>query len=242
VKSPAAIGVIRHGGERVFSVALSPDQRTLAAGDEFGNLVFYDARTRSRRGIVRPRFGSSTSPDDNGIYALAYRPDGRRLAVASGTELDVAVTVFDTRTRRPVKVMAIPSGRAVDRLQYSADGRVLHVVAVDVFGGSRGSPSRTRPVPRSVPRSEFIRFDASSGRRLGDPAPVGGGYLTTGGTYTHAPVALTGDGRRLVRAARAQTLMLDAASLRVVRPPSGRLRPGVAGGAEPGRKHPRDRR
>jgi len=200
VKSPAVIGVIRRRGERVLSVALSPDERTLAAGDELGDLVFNDLRTE-RQGVVKARAGSSSSPDDNGIYALAYSPGGRRLAVASGTELDVNVTVLDTRTRRPVSGMAIPALRAVDRMRYTADGRILNVVAVDFFAG----------------RTELIRFDAESGRRLSDPAPVGGAYLTTGGTYTSSPVALTSDGRRLVLPRRTETTVRDAASLRVVR-------------------------
>ncbi|MET0974010.1 MAG: BTAD domain-containing putative transcriptional regulator, partial [Thermoleophilaceae bacterium] len=200
VKSPAAIGVLRGRGERFFRIALSPDGRTLAAGDEFGNLVFYDTRTR-QRAIVRPQPGSSNSPDDNGIYSLAYSPDGRRLAVASGTELDARVNVLDTRTRRFVASVTVPAHRAVDRMQYSADGRMLHVVAVDF----------------PAERSEFIRFDARTGGRLSDPAPIGGVYLSTSGVYSNTPAALTSDGRRLVVAGRQETTVRDTAGLRVVR-------------------------
>jgi WD40 repeat protein/DNA-binding SARP family transcriptional activator len=201
VRSPAAIGVIRHRGGRVLSIALSPDERTLAAGDEFGDLAFLDVRTRRRQGIVKASAGASTSPDDSGIYSLAYSPDGRRLAVARGTELDARVALLDTRSRRVVASAAIPAHRAVARMRYSADGRTLYVVVVDFVNE----------------RSDFIRFDAQTGQRLADPAPVAGAYLTTGGIFTSSPVTLTSDGRRLVLPGRRQTVVRDAVTLRVVR-------------------------
>jgi WD40 repeat protein/DNA-binding SARP family transcriptional activator len=201
VKSPAAIGVIRHRGERILSTALSPDGRTLAAGDEFGNVVFLDARTRRRQGIVRPGYGSSTNIDDTGVYSLAYSPNGRRLAFASGAELNVRIAILDIRTFRVVQSIVIPAHRAVDRMQYSPDGRRLDVVAVAFSEG----------------RSELIRFDAQTGQRLSDPAPIGGAYLTSGAIFTSAPVALTGDGHRLVQAGPQQTIVREAAGLRVVR-------------------------
>jgi WD40 repeat protein/DNA-binding SARP family transcriptional activator len=199
-KSPAAVSVIRGRGERFFSIALSPDERTLAAGDEFGNIVLYDTRT-GRRTIKRPSVGSSTSPDDNGVYSLAFSPDGRRLAVAGGTELDERVAVLDPRTNRFVASIVIPSQRAVDRMVYSTDGRTLHLVLVDFFGG----------------RSELVRVDAQTGGRLSDPVPVGGAYLTTGGIFTSSPMALTRDARRLIVAGRSQTTVRDTVSLRVLR-------------------------
>ena len=201
VKSPAAIGVIRRGGDRLLAIALSPDGRTLAAGDEFGNLTFFDTRTRRQQGIVRASPDRSTSVDDTGIYALTYSPDGRRLAVAQGAESDARVEIIDTRSHRPVAVMGIPRHWAVGRMSYSADARTLAVVAAQFREG----------------RSELIRLDAATGRRLSDPVPVGGAYLTTGAIYTSSPVALTRGSRLLVLAGRQQTIVRDAVSRRVVR-------------------------
>ena len=48
LKSPAAIGVLRGDGERMLGVALSPDERTLAAGDAAGNVFLFDTETRRR--------------------------------------------------------------------------------------------------------------------------------------------------------------------------------------------------
>ncbi|HKH17724.1 MAG TPA: BTAD domain-containing putative transcriptional regulator [Solirubrobacteraceae bacterium] len=201
VKSPAAIGVIRGGRGRFFSVALSPDGQTLAAGDEFGYLQFFDARTRRRRAIIKPGFGTSTSPDDTGIYSMTYSPDGRHLAVAHEAFSDERLAVLDTRTRRVVSVMSIPSHRAVGRMRYSADGRTLDVVVSDLF----------------EERSDFIRLDVRTGRRLTDPLPVGGAYLTRGAVISSSPVTMTSDGRRLVLPGPQQTIVRDAGTMRVVR-------------------------
>ena len=54
LKSPAAIGVMRGDGERMWSVALSPDERTLAAGDPSGNVFLFDTRTRRRVATFQP--------------------------------------------------------------------------------------------------------------------------------------------------------------------------------------------
>ncbi len=200
VKSPAAIGVIRRGGEGFQSIALSPDSRTLAVGADSGSLFFFDARTRRRVGVVMPRPGARTGVDDTGIYSLAYSPDGGRLAIASGTVLDQRVAVLDTRSRRFVASVTIPSQRAVTRMGYSPDGRVLDLVTTDFSHG----------------RSYIVRADARTGGRLRDPVLVGGAYLTTGATFTSSPVALRGDLGLLVQAGREQTVVRDAADLRVV--------------------------
>ena len=47
-KSPAAIGAMRGDGERIWELALSPDERTLAAGDPAGNVFLFDTRTHER--------------------------------------------------------------------------------------------------------------------------------------------------------------------------------------------------
>lgn len=79
VRSPAAIGVLRGDGERIWRVALSPDQRTLAAGDPAGEVFLFDTRTRRRIAAFRPR------PGESWIVQLAWSPDGRRLGIAYDT-------------------------------------------------------------------------------------------------------------------------------------------------------------
>ena len=90
-KSPAAIGVMRGVGERMSALALSPDGRTLAAGDAAGNLFLFDTRTRRR--VTAP----DVQPGDMPIAQLAYSPDGRRLAIAHDAPDGNVVTLMDTR-------------------------------------------------------------------------------------------------------------------------------------------------
>ena len=56
-KGPAAIGVMRGDGERMWELALSPDERTLAAGDPAGNVFLFDTRITS----ASPRSGRRTA-------------------------------------------------------------------------------------------------------------------------------------------------------------------------------------
>jgi len=60
------------GTYEVRSVAFSPDGRTLAVGQQDGNILYWDTTARRIREIVR-----ATRP---GINALAYSPDGKILA------------------------------------------------------------------------------------------------------------------------------------------------------------------
>ena len=58
LRNPALLGVLRTDGDPLGPLALSPDGRTLALGDEDGSVVIFDAETRERlaeyqmRGLV----------------------------------------------------------------------------------------------------------------------------------------------------------------------------------------------
>ena len=64
--------MLRGDGERISTVALSPDERTLAAGDNSGKVFLFDTRTRRRVATLRPATGNAS------ISELAFSPDGRR--------------------------------------------------------------------------------------------------------------------------------------------------------------------
>ena len=204
VQSPAAIGVLRPTGQGIWSVALSPDDRTLAVGDDFGNLVFVDARTRRRLATLKQQLPASATPDDRGTPALAYSPDGRRLAVArGGSYRNQSISLLDTRTRQVVARLEIPQGRAVARLRYTADGRTL--IAVLAYLSDDAS------------RSELVAFDARTGGRSRAPTRVGDARLSASFKFADSPVSVASDGRRLVVEGEEETIVRDAASLRVLR-------------------------
>jgi WD40 repeat protein/DNA-binding SARP family transcriptional activator len=187
VRSPAAIGVLRGAGERMWTIELSPDEHTLAAGDPSGNVLLFDTRTRRRLATIEPTSG------DWWIVELAFSPDGRRLAIAHDGPRGNVVSILDTRSHRIVQRLTPPRERIVWPLRYSADGRQLDVVAAP------------RPGEEVAPAT-LTRFDVRSGRRLLGPVP-----LNSSGS---SPLLATSDRRRLVTAGPGEVTVRDATTLR----------------------------
>jgi WD40 repeat protein/DNA-binding SARP family transcriptional activator len=197
LKSPAAIGVLRGDGDRLISLDLSPDQRTLAFIDHDGTLSFVDRRTR--RPVGRPItipgiVGVIIDAASVGLDFLQFSPDGSRLAVGGGKPV-----VLDARTHRSLFPLRIRPEWFVYGLRFSNDGRTI-VAAV-------AGPPDWRPTVQS--------FDARSGRPLGAERQIS----DTGDVTLLA----TRGGRRLVTTVgEGPTIIRDAHTLRPLRRvPSG---------------------
>jgi WD40 repeat protein/DNA-binding SARP family transcriptional activator len=117
--SPAAIGVMRGDGDPLTSVALHPDGRTLAVGDDDGTLVFLDAVTRRRLGSPQQVRWASR------ISSLAFSNDGTRLASAGWDKTGTVVDLFDGRTRRRLARVGDFPYAAEGSVHFSPDSRVL---------------------------------------------------------------------------------------------------------------------
>jgi WD40 repeat protein len=98
--------------DRIEQVALSPDERFVAAADSMGALSLWD---RSGRAI--PLAASY----DTRTLALVFAPHGDRLAAAFA---DGTVDVIDTATGRSTGSVTLPSQRATF-LWWSPDGKRL---------------------------------------------------------------------------------------------------------------------
>ena len=204
LRSPAAIRVIDGAGNPLTALDLSPDGRTLAAGDTAGNVLFFDPVTGRR---VGPTY---TAPYP--ISAARFSPDGRQLAVAAGEEY---VDILDARTRRYTRRLFVAppdtslnttdNPWVVGTIAFSPDSRELWADAI--HNQSQGSSGYV------------VRWDAHSGQRLGPPRHIDG-------TAEAALVGFTGHGAQVVASigARRTTVIRDAATLRLVR----RLRGGSA--------------
>jgi WD40 repeat protein len=143
LKSPATIGVLGGPYEQVAGFDLSPDGRTLALVDMFGDLWLVDAETR--RPLAEPRLiPGLTSRVPEEFDALHFSEDGSRLAVGG-----LQPAVLDAASLRPVAQLR--TSLLVYRLRFSPDGRTL-VAAGEL-------PSW---------RSALQRFDARTGERLGE--------------------------------------------------------------------------
>lgn len=187
-RSPAAIGVLRGDGERMWTLALSPDERTLAAGDPAGRVYLYDVRRRRRRTVLQP--GAA----DAWIVQLAFSPDGRWLAIAHDGPGGSRVAVADVAARRIRRTLRPPADGTVSALRY-ATARTLDVVT-------------GRPGTDAGP-ALLTRFDPRDGRRRLGPRAVT--------RRSWSPLLATRDGRRLVTADPDGITVRDAATLAVVR-------------------------
>jgi WD40 repeat protein/DNA-binding SARP family transcriptional activator/energy-coupling factor transporter ATP-binding protein EcfA2 len=196
LKSPAAIGVLRGDGDRLISLDVSPDERTLAFIDHDGTLSFVDTRTRRPAGRPTTISGHAGVIIDAAVRLdhLQFSPDGSRLAVGGGEPV-----VLDARTHRELFPLRIRPERFIYSLRFSNDGRTL-LAAVAV-------PPDFRPT--------IQRFDARSGRPLGPERQI-----SDAGDVT---LIATRSGRGLVTTVgEGPTIIRDAPTLRPLRRvPSG---------------------
>jgi WD40 repeat protein/DNA-binding SARP family transcriptional activator/energy-coupling factor transporter ATP-binding protein EcfA2 len=126
-RAPQAIGILS-AGNRPQSVAVSPDGRLVASGDNAGTLRWWDTATLRPRGQLRTRPGS--------FFAVAFLPDGRLAAVEnSPTRPPVDVLVVDPASGRTIHAPSavLPAGNRAHVLCLAADRR--GAVVVPVAGG-----------------------------------------------------------------------------------------------------------
>jgi WD40 repeat protein/DNA-binding SARP family transcriptional activator len=189
LKSPAALGVLRGDGERMSTILLSPDQRTLAAGNADNKVFLFDTRTRRLIRTLEP------TPIQSWITEMAFTPNGRRLAIGHDVETyGNKVAILDVRSGRVVQRIDPPADRLLSGLRYSDDGRTLDLIAAR-WEVDEGPP-------------ELVRYDARTGRRLLGPVAVSErGYPS---------VALTSDGRRMITVGTDETTVRDTRTLRVL--------------------------
>jgi DNA-binding SARP family transcriptional activator/WD40 repeat protein len=184
IRSPAAIGVMRGVGERMTALALSPDGRTLAAGDRAGNVFLFDTLTGRR--VTAP----DVHPGEWPITALAWSPDGRRLAASylfgdSWSDGDVVRVVDAGAHRLGRRLELYDYMRAVTGLRFATP------TALDV--ASR--PSGTDASPREL----VERFDVGSGRRMLGPVTLARRQVSPLLPMSGGRVLTASDGRLVIR-------------------------------------------
>jgi WD40 repeat protein len=125
LRSPQAIGVLRGAGDRLLQLAVSPDGRTLAAGDEAGRTLLWD--TSTRRPLPGPPQLPKLDDEQNPLQMLAFSSDSRLLLTAGS----FTVHRWDLATHQgagSLDVLSI-SNTGVAGMAVSRDGRRLGVGA-----------------------------------------------------------------------------------------------------------------
>ena len=199
-----------HGdGDVQDRVAMSPDGRLVATSDYFGTLMLFDLATRTRSGSAL-QLSSVDDPGPYGLWALAFSPDGKTLAVVSKglRELDLV----DVRSRAVRRVERFPFDAATRSftnygLAYSPDGRTL--LTSEAIFDEAGNHIRT----------EIVFRDGATGRRLG--RTIDAGTLGTEEPYVgHGPrlaLSFTPDGRSIVADDTRRAVVWDAKTGRRLR-------------------------
>jgi WD40 repeat protein len=196
----------------IRTLAFCPFGETLASGSTDGTVRIWSRAAAQALAEL---------PGVRGMTAVAYRPDGRQMAVAGeGTR---SVELWDPRTVERLRSLPCPQG-PVEQITYSPDGTLVAAASADTVlvwrtdsgdlvsnlaGHSRGvvaaafSPDSTRLLTTSGDMTAMI-WDPRSGRRLLE-AP---GYRSFTNINTNGAVfGLHGD-----RVAHDGAQLLDAVS------------------------------
>ena len=108
-------------GRAIYTLRYSPDGKLLAAGDDSGNVVFWDART-----------GQAVGPQLNGhggsVFSVSFSPDGQTLATVSN---DGKFRLWDVAARRLIGA-PLPASDRAGWGTFFPDGK--HVIAAFASG------------------------------------------------------------------------------------------------------------
>jgi len=145
-----------------ISVAVSPDGKVIAAGDNDGSIRLWDARTRRVLATGRDPGGKP--------WALAFAPDGKTIATGAA---DGFIRIWDAATCRMLREIEAEKGATIRSLAYSPDGETLAACCNVPGGRDRGviellgvASGRVRSVLKGHTRTiEWVAF-APDGKGL----------------------------------------------------------------------------
>ncbi len=158
VRSPGAVRVLRSAGDRLQTIALSPDGRYLAAPDNYGKTFLWDTRTFER---LDPPLAVS----DVGAFGVAFTPDSRTLLTSAAVRGQVGgeIQLWDIATRQLTDRLDNGFRGFADRIAMSADGRTLAASGRDAVAvwdlAAEGRPRFTLGGRPAQPRGIALSAD-----------------------------------------------------------------------------------
>ena len=185
-----------------WAVALAPDGRGWATSDDAKVHLWGTAASRQLRD-----FEGAGGP----IRALAFSPDGKRMAAGS---TDGSVTLWDTADNKKFRAIFKPSTKAIAALAFSPDGKSIALGGLDrvvhLIDATSGEARLTLRGPRKpitglsfAPDGRTIAsaadgeptlfvWDVADGRPVSNPTP-----LDASGHESFACLAFAPDGKAL---------------------------------------------
>jgi WD40 repeat protein len=108
------------GPELVWSVAFSPDSKTLASASVLGTVLLWDVKSGKRTATLQRFNPNGREKDINPAYSVAFSPDGKILA--AGTLR--GITLWDVESGEKVVALSRPAA-TVWSVAFSPDGKTV---------------------------------------------------------------------------------------------------------------------
>jgi WD40 repeat protein len=130
----------------IFSIAISPDGKTVASGAQRGELKFWDPET----GKIKAA-GDLSSGE---VRSVAWSPDGKTLAAAQSFSASV-VKLVDPSSGSVMATLEVSKNSGIKQVIYSPDGRLLatqdNTYSVRLFNAKTGVAVKTLSIPERAP-------------------------------------------------------------------------------------------
>ncbi len=114
------VDAVREGPEVVWSVAFSPDGKTLASASVLGSVFLWDVKTGKRMATPQRFNRRGREEDINPAYSVAFSPDGSILA--AGTLR--GIKLWDMKSGEELVSFSSPAA-SVWSIAFSPDGKTL---------------------------------------------------------------------------------------------------------------------
>ncbi len=122
----------------LYSLAVSPDGKTMATGAERGEVKFWDPETGKVKATADLKSGE--------IRSVAYSPDGSVLAAAQSYSSSL-INLVDPETGSVKATLEVSKNAGIHHVAYSPDGKLLAAAAggnkVLIFDAKTGNPRKT---------------------------------------------------------------------------------------------------